>query len=1062
MEKTNLKIKKKFLNRAVFFTALLLVAGLLFTGCPQKPEVKPGTKTEDKVPPAEVSELKAVAGSGKVSLSWKNPSDEDLYQVEITAAPAAGTLANAVYLSAAKGKQGGFIAESLKNDTEYTFTIKTLDKSLNVGKAVTVKAVPKGSGGGNSADTTSPAEVTALNAVAGSGKVSLSWKNPSDEDLYQVEITAAPAAGTLANAVYLAAEKGKSMSFTAEGLTNGTAYTFTVKTIDKALNKSTGVSNATAVKPIDTSDKTPPAEVTNLQAAALAGAIRLTWTDPADADLWGIEITSEQEIVGRSIAPIPENSILVPKGQESLKISNLEIGKSYTFTVKAIDESGNKSTGKNTQAATPLTGEPMTVSLTQNPTTPINSDVTISFTSSTSVKTAKWKKGVHSAKDVLASGTAITGNSFEVSENAKYSVGVQDNEGRREVKIIEIKNIDKTPPPAPANLTAEYRFGNKKIILNWTDPADSGLKELRLTYTINGTNEKNERIAKGVQTFELTNVQVQSPPALYAFSLKAVDMAGNESTAASVNITPSDDAEVTGISLKRTHLDTIMSNRNIEVTVSGSNFDKLTSLLVQITDGSTNYPPITAAIDTMNNKARATIQAPVPSSPTDEGTTYTVKAIVNSAFPAEVTASFIVSKPARVTKITLTPNQLPLGSAEKVSVEVTGKNLDIRGLTKIKLLNSSGNEVAGSTVTVPANVGNATCFTAELPLPPESGVYTAAVYFDEVKETVTSSLQLYSAPEITSVTIPKAGTSYGGNKLPVTIKGKNFTAPGISATSFIGTSVLGDVQIVSDTLVMANMYCPYTAGETDLTITCTPAGAGPVQGTGKIIVKDYSAYTLGKIVLKDESLVSKEDYTAIDPSNPPVAIIAGVNGYGTALGIALHISPSGLSWAKNGSTGYYTKFEGIICTLIQVGNASTATFTGDIDGSDNWNYICGIDPEGTANAAENYPAFDWVNRYNTTYSTVLAGTDIKWYMPSIQELCQVYKNREAINESLAKVHDLESSYADSSLGTSYFWSSSQSSYDKNSAWKINFYDGYLYQSYCYKYFYNSVCCLAGF
>ena len=709
------------------------------------------------------------------------------------------------------------------------------------------------------------------------------------------------------------------------------------------------------------------------------------------------------------------------------------------------------------------TGEPMTLTLNQSPEKTVwtKDKVTISFTSSTSVKTAKWKKGVHSAKDVLASGTAITGNSFEVSENAKYSVGVQDNEGRREVEIIEISNIDKTAPPAPANLTAEYKLSTKKIILKWTDPADSGLKELRLTYNVNGANETIETIAKGVQTFELTNVQVQSPPALYAFSLKAVDIAGNESTAASVNITPSENAEVTGISLNRTHLDTKMTNRNIEVTVSGSNFDKLTSLLVQITDGSTNYTPVTAAIDITNNKARATIQAPVPSSPTDEGTTYTVKAIVNSAFPAEVTASFIVSSPARVTKITLTPNQLPFGSAEKVSVEVTGKNFDIRGLTKIKLLDSSGAEVAGSTVTIPADVGNAVSFAAELPLPLESGVYTAAVYFDEVKETVTSSLQLYSAPEIMSVTIPKAGISYGGNKLPVTIKGKNFTAPGISATSFIGTSVLGDVQIVSDTLVMANVYCPYTAGETNLTVTCTPAGAGPVQGTGKIIVKDYSAYTLGKIVLKDESLVAKDDYTAIDTSNPPVAIIAGVNGYGRAIGIALHISPSNLCWAKYGSSGYNTEFEGIICAQ-QGGNASTATFTGDIDGSDNWDYICSIDSEGTANAAENYPAFQWVNRYNEEYADKLGGTNIAWYMPSLAELCVVYRNRETINANLEKIHGLGNSYADSSLSTSSFWSSSQDSYYYMymCAWQVDFDNGNV--SYGNKSSEIRVCCLAGF
>ena len=80
-------------------------------------------------------------------------------------------------------------------------------------------------------DTTAPVEVTELKAVAGNGKVSLSWKNPSDADLYQVEITASPVAGTLGNSVYLFAEKGKAMSFTAEGLTNGTAYTFTVKTL---------------------------------------------------------------------------------------------------------------------------------------------------------------------------------------------------------------------------------------------------------------------------------------------------------------------------------------------------------------------------------------------------------------------------------------------------------------------------------------------------------------------------------------------------------------------------------------------------------------------------------------------------------------------------------------------------------------------------------------------------------------------------------------------------------------------------------------------------------------
>ena len=806
-------------------------------------------------------------------------------------------------------------------------------------------------------DTTPPAEVTKLETKAGDGKVSLSWTNPADADLYQVEITASPAAGSLAHPVYLSAEKGKTMSFTAEGLTSGTAYTFTVKTLDKALNKSKD------------------------------GVSKTVTTNAASS------------VMSITLAQAPEKTIWTKD--------------SVTITVK----------------------------------------------SSTSIKKAKWKEGSgHSAKDVLENGTAITGNSFTVTVNGIYSVAVQDNDGRREVETIEIKNIDKIAPPAPTNLTAEYRFGEKKIILKWSDPVDtgSGLKELKLSYTVNGTNEKTETIAKGVQTFEIEDVNPQSTPVPYVFSLKAVDNAGNEGAGSSRTITPSAQAEVTGISLNRTHLDTLMSNRGIEVTITGSNFDKLTSLLVQVTDGSTNYPPVTATIDAPNNKATATVQAPKPTSPTDEGTKYTVKAIVDSSTPAAATASFIVSAPAKVSKIELTPDKLKLGSATKVSVAVTGTNFDIRSVTKIKLLDSKGDEVSGSTVPVPAGEGTATGFTAELSLPSESGVYTVAVYFDEVKESKTSTLQLYGAPEITSISIPKAGTGYAGNKLPVTIKGKNFTAPG---ASFSGSGAsITNFTVVNDTTATAEVTCPYAAGETTVTVTC-----GTESKTGTISVKDYSTgYEVGKIVLADKTVVDKNDYSAIDPTNPPVGIICAINSYKVPLMIALHTSGSTLRWAKDGSTGYNTKFDGIICTPSKrgTGAAETATFTGDTDGSDNWEYIKSIDPAGAADAATNYPAFHWVNQYNTQYAAQLGGTNFAWYMPSLAELCEVYKNRAVINESLTKIRGLDSNYADESLGTSWYWSSSQGSGGNNYAWYVDFSGGSVYSD--FKIYDPRVCCLAGF
>ena len=809
-------------------------------------------------------------------------------------------------------------------------------------------------------DTTPPAEVTALEATAGNGKISLSWKNPGDEDLYQVEITVQKADKTVVSSVCIPAEKGSDGSYIVTGLDADTAYTITVKTIDKSLNKS-------------------------------------------------------------------------------------KAGVSKTVTTNAA-------------------GSVMTIKLTQNPIkeTKTNGDVTVTVESSTSINEAKWKKGVHSANDIFASGTAVSGNSFPVNENGIYSVAVLDNEGRREVETIEIKNIDKTPPAPVSSLTVSYSSSSKKITVNWQNPPDSDFAGLTLSWKKGTGSETPVELTKDKTSYEISDIAPDD--STYTIAVTAKDDVGNTDTPVETTVQATATAEITKVELKPTHLDTLMSNRAIEVTITGSNFDKLASLLVQVTDGSTNYPPVTAAIDALNNKATAIVQAPTPTSPTDKGTRYTVKAIVNSTTPAAATASFIVSNPAKVSNIALTPDKLKLGSgAEKVSVAVTGTNFDIRGETKIKLLDSNGDEAVGSTVTVAENVGNETEFTAEIAnLPSVSGVYTVAVFFKGNKQTETAQLQLYGAPEIASVSIPKAGTSYAGNKLPVTIKGKNFTAPGLEATSFSGTPALSDIKIVSDTIVTAKVDCPYAAGETDLAVTCTLAEGSPVQGSGKIIVKDYTAYTVGKIVLADKTVKSKDEYTAIDSTNPPVGIICGSNSYGVPQMIALHTNGSGLSWAESDSTGYNTKFEGIICTPSQTGSgaAQTATFTGDSDGSDNWEYICSIDPDGTANTAVNYPAFNWVNTYNTTYAAKLGSARPSWYMPSLAELCEVYKNRDAINESLAKIHGLDSDYADSTLDTSWYWSSSQYSYSYNFAWLVNFGDGnvdYFYKDLSYR-----VCCLSGF
>lgn len=221
-------------------------------------------------------------------------------------------------------------------------------------------------------------------------------------------------------------------------------------------------------------------------------------------------------------------------------------------------------------------------------------------------------------------------------------------------------------------------------------------------------------------------------------------------------------------------------------------------------------------------------------------------------------------------------------------------------------------------------------------------------------------------------------------------------------------------------------------------------------------------YKAGDIVLSDKSVVEKDAYKAIDTTNPPVGVVCCYTGNSPRM-IALHSSDSNLRWAKDGSTGYNTKFEGIICTQTGSGAALTATFTGDTDGSDNWSYIKSKDAAGTKDAvvAANYPAFNWVNEYNTKYADKLNNKQFDWYMPSLAELCEVCKNFTAINASLSKIHGLEngSGYADAKLVNSWYWSSSQCS-SKYNAWLVDVSDGTVINN--FKDDNNRVCCLAGF
>jgi chitodextrinase len=132
-------------------------------------------------------------------------------------------------------------------------------------------------------------------------------------------------------------------TYTATGLTNGTAYTFTVKAVDTAGNRNTGTT-VTKTPVAGTPDTTPPANVTGLAGTPGNGQVVLSWTDPADGDLDHIEVTW---------TPSGTTPQTVAKGTGTYTATGLTNGTAYTFTVKAVD------TAENRNAGTPVLNTPV-------------------------------------------------------------------------------------------------------------------------------------------------------------------------------------------------------------------------------------------------------------------------------------------------------------------------------------------------------------------------------------------------------------------------------------------------------------------------------------------------------------------------------------------------------------------------------------------------------------------------------------------------------------------------------------------------------------------------------
>ena len=148
------------------------------------------------------------------------------------------------------------------------------------------------------------------------------------------------------------------------------------------------------------------------------------------------------------------------------------------------------------------------------------------------------------------------------------------------------------------------------------------------------------------------------------------------------------------------------------------------------------------------------------------------------------------------------------------------------------------------------------------------------------------------------------------------------------------------------------------------------------------------------------------------------------------LGVGLAHERNGLAWCRRSeANAYRMNIATIQCPAR--GDERSLTFGGDLDGSDNLSqigaYLARHGGKDDTADAQKYPAFHYAKDYAAQAGSRVAGSPFAdgWYLPTVAELFQIWKNREGVNAA----SDLCG--GDTFSRISVCWSSSQNeNYDR--------------------------------
>ena len=290
------------------------------------------TATPAAAPPATVpaapTDLTATPGNGRVLLSWTAPSYGGRYIIRYEYQQNGGDW------TTTGDTATSYMINRLTNDTLYSFKVRAVNDIGNGAESVAATATP--------AETANvPGAPTNITAVAGDGKATVSFTDPANNGgapIIGYAVTANPGSKSV---------HGIASPMTITGLTNGIAYTFTVKAYNK-FGYSVASVASNSVTPTAAADTTPPTLSATSASGVTATGATLNFTSDEAGTYYYLVYASAT--TPPNAATVKAQGTALAKGTSSATaaantatVTGLTASTAYKAYVVVVDAAGNTS-----------------------------------------------------------------------------------------------------------------------------------------------------------------------------------------------------------------------------------------------------------------------------------------------------------------------------------------------------------------------------------------------------------------------------------------------------------------------------------------------------------------------------------------------------------------------------------------------------------------------------------------------------------------------------------------------------------------------------------------------